>query len=170
MNDMYFSMSSLYWLTGSGIAIQGTITGVTRILSTQTFTPELFFEVVQKYKVSAALLPPSFIGQIVQSNEIESIDLSSIRIIFVTGSLLRSTFHENMDKMLPNGNVASAYAMTEAGGVVSSSFSVDKPESVGELLHDTEIKLLNENYENVGPNVRGEICIKSKFIFMVKIL
>lgn len=46
--DTLFSFSSLYWLTGIATMIFGTISGATRIITKERFTPELFFKIIQK--------------------------------------------------------------------------------------------------------------------------
>lgn len=51
MSDVGVCYSSLYWLTGLATLIACTLAGSARVITTKTFSPEIFFDQVQKYKV-----------------------------------------------------------------------------------------------------------------------
>ena len=47
------NFSSLYWISGVFVMLASAMNGCTRIITTQSFTPERFFEIVRKHKVES---------------------------------------------------------------------------------------------------------------------
>lgn len=55
-DDIAFSYSSLYWMTGILTLLGSTLFGITRVITTNVFSPEHFVSLVSKYKVRRQLL------------------------------------------------------------------------------------------------------------------
>ncbi len=77
--DVMFCFSSLYWISGFGTLIATTITGATRIITTESFSPELFLYIVEKYKVTVALSAPTYVALLLQSDRLCQSSLSSLK-------------------------------------------------------------------------------------------
>lgn len=50
--DVSLCFSSLYWVSGIFTLIRATISGVTRLITTDPFSPELQLRFIEKYKVT----------------------------------------------------------------------------------------------------------------------
>ncbi|XP_061395145.1 uncharacterized protein LOC133330749 [Musca vetustissima] len=90
-------------------------------------------------------------------------DLSSLRVMFATGKTLPHAVVEKFKEYAPNCIFPTMYGMTEVCGVVTMTI-IDPTNTVGTVMTNTEVKILNDQGENLGPNETGEIYIRSKFI------
>jgi len=62
--------------------------------------------------------------------------------------------------------IVNAYGMTEcAPGIAGRGLDCDIFGTVGRPLKGTEIKIIDENEEEVSPGVQGEICVKGDQVF-----
>jgi len=62
--------------------------------------------------------------------------------------------------------IVNAYGMTEcAPGIAGRGLDCDIFGTVGKPLKGTEIKIIDENEEEVAPGVQGEICVKGDQVF-----
>lgn len=50
-NDVTFTSTTLFWLSGVYMLLSSTIFGAKRIITTTTFSPEYLAELIEKYKV-----------------------------------------------------------------------------------------------------------------------
>lgn len=55
-DDVILCFSSLYWLSGVLMLLTGPLLGPTRIITTDSFTPERLLNITEKYKVSYHIL------------------------------------------------------------------------------------------------------------------
>lgn len=55
-DNVIFSFSSLYWLSGLIMLLVGTLFGAKRIITTESYSPELFLSILENFKVNAFVL------------------------------------------------------------------------------------------------------------------
>lgn len=161
-----FCFSSLYWLSGFGTLMATTINGATRIITTESFSPELFMYIVEKYKVTAALSAPTYIALLLQSDRLCQSSLSSLKRYFCGGSFVSKELCESMNKYLINGNIQVAYGMTELAGILSMNTTTNNLKSVGKLGNNSKVKLIDSNGQQCGINETGEICCMPLYPFL----
>lgn len=53
-NDILLAFSSLYWLSGWDVLLLGMLNGATRIITTQSYSPELQLQLIEQYKATFA--------------------------------------------------------------------------------------------------------------------
>lgn len=166
-DDIFTSFSSLYWISGSGTLISNAITGTTRIITKETFSPQAFFDVVKKHKLTYCMTNATEIGLIVSSSNFQDVNLSSIRRWACGGSLVPEEFRIKINKKLINGNSTfHCYGMTEVGGIATVNPCSKNLISVGFLSPNVQAKITGDDGEKLGPLKTGEICLKCRFIFM----
>lgn len=91
--------------------------------------------------------------------------MQSIRLMFITGSHCSEAPLKRMRAALTKGLLLYAYGGTESGGI-AGNFSHYKPTSVGKLIPNSELKIVDPlTGERLGPLQSGEICVKSKSPF-----
>lgn len=66
-HDVALCFSSIYWLSGLATMLFGTLSGSTRVITTDPFSPELFLRMIEKYKVCSSVAI-AFISQIQQES------------------------------------------------------------------------------------------------------
>lgn len=164
-DDTILCFSSLYWLSGLAILIHGIIKGATRIITTEEFSPELALKMIEKYKVTTVMSPPSQLGLILQSPLVEKINLSSVTSYFCGGSPVPNYFIEQMNKLLKNGKVIVAYGLSEIAGICTMNNSGIKT-SIGQLAPMVLMKIISEDGTLQGVEENGEICTRSYYTFL----
>ncbi|CAD7089737.1 unnamed protein product [Hermetia illucens] len=158
--DILLCFSSLYWLSGVFSLLMGTILGLTRLVTSQPFTPELMLCLIEKYRVTSILTPPSQLALMLQCPDIKTRDLSSLREYLCGGSFVAPALCDKMEEYLPNGRMTVAYGSTEIGGICNINMNPFKYGSVGKLVHNFQMKIVDDNGIPLGPHENGEICVK----------
>lgn len=158
--------SSLYWISGFGTLVAATISGSTRIITTEKFYPELFFYIVEKYKVTVTLSSPTYVALLLQSDALSQSKLSSIKRYLCGGSFVAKELSEEINKYLINGSIQVVYGMTELSGLLSLNNSRKNLKSVGKLSYNIKVKLIDDNGQQCGINEVGEICCMPMYPFI----
>lgn len=162
--DVYLSFSSLYWLTGIWALIGGTLAGITRIITTQQFDPDLMLNLIERYGVTFTVTAPSHLARLLQSPLIESTNLSSIRKYCCGGSSVAAELLRKCDTIFPTG-IMVAYGLSEVAGMIAGN-ETRNDDSVGTLCDGMVVQIVDEDERRQGPHVDGEIYVKAKYIFL----
>ncbi|XP_073841198.1 uncharacterized protein [Musca autumnalis] len=151
--------STLYWASGLFTLIEGTIGGTKRIISSKPFNVDDFLEIVPRYKVNITLGPPSQIALAVSSHKIASSDLSSLTACMIGGSVVSYSLTEKFRKYATNALCLPGYGSTETNGISSTISSPDN--TLGPLLTNVEVKIIDDDGNCLGPNESGELCVRT---------
>lgn len=168
-DDSLLCFSSLYWVSGMMSLVYGTMSGMTRIITTETFCAKTLCNIIEKYKVTSLIMPPSQVSQLLSYEAIDRIDFSSIRYFLSGGSYVSDNLRKRMQKYLKPGygNVIVGYGLTEIGGLATMTHPVNKLGSVGTLVQHMRAKVIDEiTGENLGYKEPGEIHFKYDFTFI----
>lgn len=157
--------SSMYWLSGFGTLITGTLNECVRIITTEPFSPELALRMLPKYKIETIFTPPSNLAMILQHADLKKSDLSAIKEFWSGGSIVHNYLINKMNQYLPNGKVYIGYGMTE-GTVVTNSLPEPLLGSVGQVVDGIQIKIIDDDGNKCGIGTDGEICIFTKYPFL----
>jgi acyl-coenzyme A synthetase/AMP-(fatty) acid ligase len=121
--------------------------------------------VVEKYKVTVFATAPYFLAQLLAYEGIKP--LPSIRNFLVGGSAVSKSLCEAGESILPNGEVRSFYACTEAACVITFCFPSNRYGTAGKVFNNVEIKIIDDDGVKLGPLKKGEICVKIKTLSLV---
>lgn len=155
------SFNTMHWITGIATLFHGILTHSTRIITTQPYTPEYFFQLIEKYKVSYYVTTGFQVNNQLKSEMISRANFSSVKLVHVGGTKLSYDSMNKYQKYISNGKVIHVYGMTEIGG-----FSTDNDggkynsDTVGYLVPGILSKVIDSFGHHLGPNERGEICVK----------
>lgn len=155
--------SPLHWITGILILLYGTVKGAKRIITTENFSPELLFHLIEDYKVTFLLNAPFHIALALKSDQLKTANLSSVTYQIVVGSKMVIEWAEQWSKYLKDGtHILSSYAFSELGNGISVGWVQEngKCGNVGQLANGITVKIIDDNGKRCGPNVDGEICVK----------
>lgn len=107
------------------------------------------------------MLPPRNIALVLDCPEIKTKSLHSLKTLNSSGSKLPIELRNRIKPYLnPTCQVFYGYAATEVG-LVAFTMSEKYPDSSGILFPNIEIKIIDKNGNNLGPNEDGEICINN---------
>ncbi|XP_065091266.1 probable 4-coumarate--CoA ligase 1 [Ochlerotatus camptorhynchus] len=155
-----FSFSSLYWVSGFYQLIQGPFNNSTRYISTRRFSPEAFFEIVEKYALTHVFCPPALIAMILQSPRLKQVDLSSIKSFYSGGGVFTPGLRKSLQKWLPSCRIGVGYGTSEIGYVAADAFGPIREGSVGQLAPNIEAKVLDDNGNSMGVNEKGVLWFR----------
>lgn len=122
----------------------------------ETFTPENFLETVQRESVTHTfMVPTQYIG-IIESDRLESSDIRSLRCMLSAGSSLRQdTKDAVLEKMGPG--LFELYGFSEGFATICRPEQHHKQGSVGTPVIGFDLRIIDENDEELPPGKTGEI-------------
>lgn len=147
--------------------VWGTLNGALRIITTESFSPDLQLRMIEQYQVTYTMNAPCHIVLMMKSDRFHHTDISSLKYVFVGGSKVPFHLKTDLGKYIPNGNVIFCYGMSELSGIIFYDYptTVGK-NSVGRILSGCCVKVIDEYGKRCGINKEGEICIKPTYKFL----
>lgn len=135
-------------------------TGGTLIVM-RSFDPGEFLRLIGEWGVTVLLLVPSIYLMLSQFPDFDKYDLSSVRSWASGGSSLPpSLVEEFAEKEIL---IQQGFGMTETGPtvfIIGQDDALRKAGSVGKPVLHTEVRILDEEGNTLGPNQVGELCIR----------
>jgi len=105
------------------------------------FTPESFCELVEKEKVTSAALVPTMLAMLIEYEDLNKWDLSSMVDIAVGGAALPLGLKTKAEKLIPGFTAASGYGMTEtAAGSIGAFIKRQMKDWSKEKLDEVRVK------------------------------
>ncbi|CAF9933856.1 MAG: hypothetical protein ALECFALPRED_005773 [Alectoria fallacina] len=126
-----------------------------------TFVFEEMLQVVQTHKITELQVAPPILVLMSKHPKTANYDLSSVAKIFSGAAPLSQSLQNECTQRFKT-SIGQGWGMTEVtcAGLIAPAGSGDNIGSVGTLLPNCEIKLIDENGKEVGMGERGEIYIK----------
>jgi 4-coumarate--CoA ligase len=160
--EVNFNFSSIFWVTGVANLIIMSLYGGKRVITTQPFNPKLYVEMIQKYEATICVFPPALLMAFLASNALKPME--SIRMFIITGTIVSKALCEAMKPFLSNALICPMYGISEGDGICDSS-DERRFGSCGKPSPNTELKIIDEVGNKLGPNQHGEICFKTAVLF-----
>jgi acyl-CoA synthetase (AMP-forming)/AMP-acid ligase II len=113
-------------------------------------------ELVARHRVTVLVVPPPVMGALAAAPAHH--DLSSVELVLSGGAPLSAECHEAVAARLPHAAVGQGYGLTETsvGVAVADRDTGSAPGSVGRVLPDTELRVVDGELWVRGPqNTRG---------------
>jgi acyl-CoA synthetase (AMP-forming)/AMP-acid ligase II len=122
------------------------------------FEARRFLELSERYRVTHTMLVPVQYRRIMALPDFESFDLSSYRAKFCTSAPFAAELKRDILDRWPGGLV-EFYGMTEGGAscVLLAHERPDKLHTVGQVAPNSEMKLIDEDGNEVPPGGVGEV-------------
>ncbi|XP_058445396.1 luciferin 4-monooxygenase-like [Malaya genurostris] len=164
-SDLIFNFSPLYWGTGLFALLNSISTGTTRAISRSLFNEDIFFDVLERYKPTHFLTPPSHAILLLSHPRAETADFSRLQSWSLTGSYASPELKRAMQAKLPNGRIFNSYASSEIG-LIAMDMMNSKEGTVGRLMPHLEAKVIDDEGIAVGIGERGELLIRTMIPFL----
>lgn len=137
------------------------------ILDSKVFMPKLFFQTVEKEKVTLFTGVPSMLFMLNNYNYIDKYDFSSLRyILFGGGKMPMEKLKQLIDKF-STVKFLQTYGQTECSPritLVYPEYYKTKIGSVGKEIPNVQVRIVNDKDEILGSNQIGEIIVNGKNI------
>lgn len=160
--EVLLNFSTLHWLSGIIYLLSGTLYGGKRVITTKPFDADWLVELCNRYQVTTSLIAPSLLIPLLRKQSFTPID--SVEVLMIGGSIMPKGLCQSVQRLFPNSDICPIYAMTEVD-VVVDSFSFKLEDSVGKVSPNAHIKIIDDAGNNLAPNQRGEICIRTPVTF-----
>ncbi|MGM8216751.1 class I adenylate-forming enzyme family protein [Bacillaceae bacterium W0354] len=131
-----------------------------------TFEPETAIDDLRSYRCTIVLFIPTMYHMIVQTDKFQSAHFPHMKVFLSGGAPCPLTVYDAFQKK--GLKFKEGYGLTEAG---PNNFYIDPVEakikkgSVGKAMVFNEIKIVNDDGEEVGPNTIGELWLRGKHLF-----
>ncbi|TDG51514.1 hypothetical protein AWZ03_001974 [Drosophila navojoa] len=156
--SVIFVASSLDWLTGLLAFVFSTVFGSTRIITNRPFEPSYFVELVQKYKINYAVVPPRHLSALVTCPQATTEALQPLRMLNYGGGLVSLTTLQRAQEICKSAMFNSGYGMTEVGAI-TVNIGISNTASAGRLLPGIRIRIVDEDGKSLSYNQVGEIYV-----------
>jgi len=133
-------ITPLFHIHGWGIPFSS-VFGAHKMVLPGRFTVDGFCELVQTEKVTTSGLVPTVLAMLIEYEDLDKYDLSSLKNISVGGAALPLGLKAKAEKMIPGFTAVSGYGMTETAPTTIASY-VKKPmkDSSKEELDQIRVK------------------------------
>jgi fatty-acyl-CoA synthase len=141
-----------------------TVGGQVVFLESKGFDITAALDIASRHRVTDLTLFPSMIYEMLQLEHLEAIDLSSVRRFFTGGDPLLPWAVEAIQEKFPGVDVIQVYGLTEGTPIAACSgpgTAFTRPASVGRALPFCEITVRDEDGDEVGVGVSGEVWTRS---------
>ncbi len=122
------------------------------------FDVEKFLQLSQKHRASHAMLVPVQYRRIMAHPTFDDFDLSAYKMKFSTSAPFAADVKADVVKRWPGG-LCEYYGLTEGGGtcMLVAHVHTNKLHTVGQPLPGHDMRLIDENGEEVAPGEIGEV-------------
>ncbi|XP_046737156.1 4-coumarate--CoA ligase 1-like [Diprion similis] len=159
--DKSFIVAPPAWVTGTFAMLLTVCANATRLLL-PPFDEYTACALIEKLKIHSAFLPVYTMNRLVKSDAVNKYDLSSLKNVTSSGSIVSVAVREAFVKAIPSATITVGYGMTEVGGVIIRQSPGSKFGSSGHVLEDSQLKVVDPSTGQVqGPNKEGELWLKS---------
>lgn len=144
----------------------GTLLDCLRIVTTDTYSSDLLFDLVEKYKISFLLSTPSMLASMLQNPTVGSRDLTSLKVQICGGSVVHSELITKLRAYIPDLNVYAGYGTTEHTAGLTLNYPNPVLGSVGLLSMSMQVRIIDADGRRCGIDEDGEIFAKPVFPFL----
>ncbi|WP_368505319.1 class I adenylate-forming enzyme family protein [Alkalihalophilus sp. As8PL] len=133
------------------------------IIIEEAFSPEQTLQTMEEENVTIFFGVPAMYSILLNTPKMSTLDLSSLRLFTYGAAPMPYELVKKVKALYPNIKVQNLYGQTEnspAATTLKDHYALDKVGSVGEVLPQTEIRVVNEFGEPVPVGEVGEIIVK----------
>ncbi len=136
---------------------------LTIVLRTE-FSASEFWECVERYKVNGFYIVPTMWNILLRVPEASKVDTSTLRFGLSGAAPIPPEQLEECERRF-NVPILEAYGSTEnTGGITANTFDARKVGSIGRALPDMEVRIFDEQDNEVAPGEIGEIVVRGEAV------
>lgn len=134
----------------------------TRLTTRRAFSVDLFYELIGKYKIKFLYTPASYALGVTSDPRAKQIDLSSIKLWALGASNVSESIRDAVDELLrPTGGRSYNFYGTSESGFLAADFLKRKPNAIGKVATNMQVRILDEDGEPLQVGEHGELVVKS---------
>ena len=163
-DDRYLLMLPMFHVGALSPMILCIYNGSTVVMSSN-FDPEQAWELIDRERISTTLAVPVMLNFMLQVNDLDRFDRSSLRYITSGAAPVPVSLIERYLEM--GLQINQVYGMTETCGpacMITSDDAVNKIGSAGKAFFHTQVRVVNDAGEDQPPGEPGEILVRGPHI------
>ncbi len=161
-NDVIVCVVPMYHLYGLHLVANLGLSQGATVVTLPRFDLDEFLKVIETYQVTVAPVVPPIVLALARSPKVKEYSLSSLRLIQCGAATLADNVAQACSNRL-GCDIRYGYGLTEVSPlshVSSPNREKRKRGSVGYCLPNTECKIVALNGSELGPEQKGEICVR----------
>jgi acyl-CoA synthetase (AMP-forming)/AMP-acid ligase II len=169
-SEVFLLAVPMFHAAGLNMALhQSLFLGATGIIHRGGFDPVAIMRLIEKHRITFAILVPMTVNLLAHHPEVAQFDLSSLDKIFYGSAPITRDVLEQAFRVFPNVKFTQLYGSTEAG-MVSALRYEDHPDSAqftGRQALLTESRIVDADGRPVGIGEIGEIIVRQATMGMI---
>jgi fatty-acyl-CoA synthase len=169
-DDVYLMAVPMFHAAGLNMALhQSLFMGSTGIIHRGSFDPEAIFPLIEKYRITLAILVPTTLAMLAFHPRVGEFDLSSLDKVFYGSMPITPPILAKAREIFPCANFNQLYGSTEAG-MVSALRSEDHErwsQTTGRQALLTESRIVDDEGKAVPVGGVGEIIVNQRTMGMI---
>lgn len=147
----------------NGFVTLNFLLGGDRLVVLEKFDAALVLDTIERHRITTFTATPTMLQRIAQVDGVAERDLSSVRWILQGAAVMPPSLLRTWFDLLAPEKVVMAYGMTENLGLTALRGDewLEHPGSVGRGFRDTELKILDENRQELPVGEIGDIYLRS---------
>lgn len=139
----------------------------TKLVIAPTIVPPRYvLNNINKFGITIVCLNPTLLSILADEYERSQYDISSLKTIYVSGSILNDRIYEKAHTVFSDIPIYNVYGLSEAGPrVTAQRIDCCQSNSVGKPIKDVEIKIVNEQGSIVTSGEYGIIHVNTPSLF-----
>jgi long-chain acyl-CoA synthetase len=120
-------------------------------------------ELIERERITVLSGVPMMSRELLTHPDFDKTDTSSLQSLGGGGAPLQPDLVAKIEDTVSTARPTTGYGMTETTGIItanSADFFVDKPASAGPAMPVFDVKCVDENGKDIGPNEVGELCVR----------
>ncbi len=167
MGSVLHMASTLGHQTGflNGIRLPIQVGGA--VVLQDTWKPEVFVELVEKYKIEVSSGSATFLMDILKATNLDAFDVSSLRVFRAGGSPIPVALVKEAESRLPNLKVLRGWGQTENGVVTLTRLDDDletRAQTDGRVQPGMDLRIVNVNQRELGVGEEGSVQVRGAFM------
>jgi long-chain acyl-CoA synthetase len=165
-DDVLLLVLPLFHAYALNLAMNRSFLGVTPFVLVNRFDPELVFSLIEKYRVTMFYGAPPMYFAFVNTEGLERYDVSSLKAAFSGAAPLPVVILERF-KERTGVEICEGYGLSETAPTLCSNAAgpKNKPGTVGPPIPGVELRIVDEEGNDVARGAVGEICARGPNVF-----
>ncbi|MEZ5570714.1 MAG: class I adenylate-forming enzyme family protein [Halioglobus sp.] len=153
----------LFHVTGCHGMLLGSLANGGKIVMMHKWDPVVALELIEREQINIFSGVPSMVRQLLDVNETEQRDLSTVTNIGYGGAPAPPDLLRRIKAAMPAVGASNGWGITETSAGIATNSRLDyaeKPNSVGPASPVCDVKVVNEAGEQLAPGELGELWVR----------
>ena len=131
-----------------------------KVVILDNYSPKRIFHAISSNRVHILVLVPTLFSALARNYKSAEHDISSLKYGISGGSFMSAELNRLIKEKMKL-DVIQGYGLTECQAVTCNYLASNKPETLGRLLHNVEIRIVDKKRRDCEIGNMGEILIKT---------